>query len=262
MKYKEIYSLLIGVSLIGIACQKTTTAPAVSGVAALTVVNAIPNSGPVVPVINTSGAIMYFSSAQVVGYGGSYEYSPVAGNDTVYVVQDNSDTANIGPKVIGLMYYNILGLKKSGIYSLFLCGTDTTSPDYLFTTDTLAYYPPSDSVMGIRLVNLSTGSNPISINLEGNANGSEVGSLPYKGITGFKTYPCNSTTNDYFFVIRDAATGDSLTQFDFGSQNNGYGLVNIYNGGLLLTFRNVTIAVYGSETDMNNPLNTMLINNY
>lgn len=243
------------------SCQKTTTAPAVSGVSSLTVINAIPNSVPVIPVVNTSEAIEYFSNVQqTVGYGNFYEYSPLSGNDTMYVVQDNSDTMGIGPKAAGLMYYNIAELKNAGVYSLFLCGTDTSSPDYLFTNDSLPYYSPSDSIVGIRFVNLSAGSNPISINLEGNPSGSEVGNLPYKGITGFKRYPCNSTITNYLVVVRDAVTGDSLTQFDFGSRNNGYGLVN-YNG-TLLTFKNVTIAVFGSETNINIPLQTMLIDDY
>ena len=262
LRYRLILGLLVGSLFMELACQKATTAPAVSGVASLTVVNAIPTSVPIIPVINTSGPIMYFGNAEQIGYGGDFEYSPVGGNDTIYVVQYNSDTLNLGPKASGLLYYGILPLKMGGIYSLYLCGADTSSPDYLVTTDSLPYYSSSDSVMGVRFVNLSAGSNPISINLEGSANGSEVGNLTYKGVTGFKQYPCNSTVGDYLFVIRDAATGDSLTQFDFGGHNNGYGLLDPTNGGTLLTFHNVTIAIYGSETNMNYPLNAMLIDDY
>jgi hypothetical protein len=161
----------------------------------------------------------------------------------------------------------VLNFKAGSLYSLFITGEDTTNPDFLFVQDTLTVI--RDSSVGIRFVNLSTASNPISINLEGNANGSEVGNLPYKGITSFKPYINNSTTIDYLFVVRDAATGDSLTQFDFlasGSSNNGYGLTdpsNNQNNGTLLTFRHVTIAVYGSENiSSSNPLSTMLIDNY
>jgi len=257
-----ILILFAGIIFAGLACQKTTTAPSVSGVAAFTVVNAIPNSVPVISVINTSSAIMYFSDAiQVdIGYGGFWEYTPIGGNDTVYVVQTNVDTLGIGPKAPSQMFYGILPLKKGGIYSLFLCGADTTSPDYLFTTDALPYHSPADSIMGIRFVNLSAGSNPISINLEGSPSGSEVGNLPYKSITGFKNYICNSASNNYLFVVRDVASGDSLTQFVLNG-NNGYGFTDP-NNGYLLTFRNVTIAVYGSESNINVPLSTTLIDNF
>jgi hypothetical protein len=257
--------MFVGIIWEALACQKVTTAPSVSGVASFTVVNVIPNTVyNVIPVINTAQAIMWYQSAYSIGYGSFYEYSPISGNDTIYVVQSN-DTLHTGPKALGEMFYGILPLKSGGIYSLFLCGTDTTSPDYLFTTDTLPYYSPVDSVTGIRFVNLSTGSNPISINLEGSPYGSAVSSLAYKNITDFKQYIDNSTISDYLFVVRDVATGDSLTQFDFiasGSGNNGYGLTDAYNNGKLLTFRNITIAIYGSETDQGDPLTTMLIDDY
>jgi hypothetical protein len=248
------------------ACQKATTAPSVLKPAAFTVVNVIPNSAPIVPVFNTSSDIEFFGTALAIGYPGFSEYSPSAGNDTLYVVQQNNDTLDIGPKATGLMFYSILNLKAGGIYSLFLTGADTSSPDYLLTTDSLTYHGPADSAVGIRFVNLSTGSNPMSINLEGSPNGSEVINLPYKGITGFKDYVCNSTmTNSaYLFVIRDVATGDSLTSYTlygFGVGNVGTGLED--PNGNALTFKNVTIAVYGSENSSSNfPLGTSLIDDY
>ncbi len=269
-KYSELLlALRLVTILICSSCQKTTTAPNVSGVASLTIVNAIPNSNPIIPVINTSQPIIYFNSAISLLYGGNgygffYEYSPLAGKDTLCVVQ-NTDTLDVGPKTTGQLFYDILPFQKGEIYSLFLCGADTTLPDFLLTTDSLPYYPPGDSVMGIRFVNLSTNSNSISINLEGSQNGSEVSNLVYKGITGFKTYVNNSSTADYMFVVRDAASGDSLTQFDFlnsGSGNYGFGLIDPYNG-TLLTFRNITIALIGQPgANASVPQSTILIDNY
>lgn len=246
------------------ACEKTGSLPVVPKPVALTVVNAIPGSSPVIPVINSGSAITYFSYAPPIGYGYFMEYSPFGGEDTTYVVQ-GSDTLDVNPKSTGLLYYNILNLRPGNIYSLFLTGLDTNSTDFLLTHDSIPFYGPTDSVMGIRFVNLSTGSNPISVNLEGDSIGSEVANLPYKGITSFKQYTNNSATQDYMFVIRDVATGDSLTQFDFlqyGSYTNGNGLVDP-NTYLLLTFKNVTIAIYGSESNGSAfPLQTMLVDNY
>ena len=243
-------------------CQKSTTAPDVSGVASFTVVNAIPNANAIIPVINISQAIMWFSTAKTISYGKFSEYSPVGGNDTVYAVQRNSDTLNVGAKSGGL-YYNILPLIKGGIYSLFLCGADTSSVDNLFTIDTLPYHGPSDSTLGIRFVNLSAGSGPISVNLEGSANGSAVSNLPYKSITGFTGYPAKSSVRSYQFVFRDAVTGDSLTQFKITSNAIGLYYPGSPNGNNSLIFRNITLALYGSEIPgTNTPLKVMLIANY
>ena len=262
-KYAFTFLSLLCMIAAGSNCQKSISAPAVDGPAAFTVINAIPNtsSSGIVPVINSSEAIMWFQTASNIGYGSFYEYSPQGGNDTVYVVQGNGDTLNIGPKASDLLFNNVLTLKTGGIYSLFLCGADTSSPDYLFSTDTLPYHSSTDSTVGIRFVNLSSDSNPISINLEGSPNGSEVGSLLYKGVTGFKDYISNAEVSGYLFVFRDAATGDSLTQIQLTS--SGSGLTDYNNSNNLLTFKNVTIAFYGStNSSSGNPVSVMMVDNY
>ncbi len=265
LKRRHSLILFLGLNSLLPACQKTDSQPNISGVAALTVVNAIPNSGAIIPIINTTSSIMWFESAVEIGYGNFRELSPVGGQDTLSVMQNNSDTLNIGPKAPGELYYNILNLKKGAIYSVFLCGTDTTSPDNLVTIDSLPYYPPGDSVVGIRFVNLSTGSDPISINLEGNANGSEVEELPYKGITGFKTYPSNAETgaNGITFVFRDAATGDSLTYTQLINYGNGVSGLTDPNSNKQLTFKNITLALIG-QPGLNAlvPQSAIVIDNY
>ncbi len=247
-------------------CQKTGVLPSTQGVASLTVVDAIPGSLPAVPVMNSASPVEYFSNAQADFYGFFREYSPVAGeNDTVYVVQLDDDTLNLNPKKGDLLFYGVLNLKSGGIYSLFLTGVDTSSPDYLLTIDSLPYYPPSDSSTGIRFVNLSTGSNPVSINLEGSQVGSEFGALPYKGITTFKSYINNSavaSAGGYEFVFWDTVTGDSLGVFPLNNTNN-YGLTDPNNPSSLLTFKNVTICIVGSESaGTSNPLSFMLVDDY
>lgn len=255
----ETNILLVMTIICGASCQKTATGPLVVGPASLIIVNAIPNSVPIIPIINTSSAITYFANAATIRYGNSTEYSPPGGNDTIYVVQKNSDTMDLGPKAIGLMFNNVLNLRSGGIYSLFLTGSDTSSPDYLFTVDSLPYHNPIDSTVGIRFVNLSSGSDPISVNLEGSPNGSEVASLSYKGITNFKNYLSDAaaSVNGYRFVFRDFATGDSLTSIKLVSNRKVPGLVDPNNSSNQLTFKNVTIAFYGSIKSA-----SMLIDDY
>jgi len=262
-----LFSVGLGIGVLVSGCTKLTSGPVFS-VASLNVVNALPNSAPLILVQGSiSSAIGEFLNIGPLSYASTAVLTPMRGADTLYAVQSNADTAALGSKGPDFMFDSVLKFNAGSLYSLFITGVDTTNPDYLFVQDVLPMI--TDSSVGIRFVNLSTGSNPISINLEGNANGSEVAGLPYKGITGFKQYLNNSTTADYMFVVRDATTGDSLTQFDFlinGSTNSGNGLTdpsNSPNNGTPLTFKHVTIAVYGSESvNSNNPLSTMLIDDY
>jgi len=259
MKKNIIYIALAGVLFDAPACIKTN---GVTGSSSLNIVNAINNSNPIVTNFTPLNAkdvpeeaLRYYGSANSISWGNSYESGSYIGN-TYLSISQNSDTTST-------LWTGEFDLANGSIHTLFFCG-DTSSVDTLFTTDIIPSYPLSDSVMGIRFVNLSAGSNPISINLEGNPNGSEVTALAYRAITGFKQYPNNSMTIDYLFVIRDAATGDSLTQFDFlnaGSSNNGNGLTDPNNGNLL-TFKNITIAVYGSVTNPTIPLTAMVMDDY
>jgi len=269
---KKHVSGYIFILMTALACSFWTSCskenlPTPSSIAALNVVNVLPNSAPLILVQGSiSSVIGEFSNIDPLSYGSTAVLTPMSGSETFYAVQSNTDTATVGSKGTDFMFNGVLNFKAGSLYSLFITGEDTTNPDFLFVQDVLSAI--TDSSIGIRFVNLSTGSYPMSINLEGNPNGSEVGNLPYKGMTSFKQYINNSTIIDYLFVVRDAATGDSLTQFDFlanGSSNNGYGLTDPSsspNYGHLLTFRNITIAVYGQQNNPNAPLTTMLVDNY
>jgi len=262
-----LFLFVLGPCLIVTSCTKLTSEKVYS-VASLNVVNALPNSAPLILVQGAiSSAIGEFTNIAPLPYASTAVLTPMSGSEILSALQYNADTATVSNKGAYFMFNGELTFKASSLYSLFITGSDTTNPDFLFVQDVLPVI--KDSAVGIRFVNLSTGSNPMSINLEGSSTGSEVSNLPYKGMTSFKQYVNNSTIVDYMFVVRDAATGDSLTQFDFvagGSSNNGYGLTdpsNSPNNGTLLTFRNVTIAVYGSEgVNSSDPLSTMLIDDY
>jgi hypothetical protein len=270
MNYKATICILIifftSIELSMTGCNKqSNTTP--FQVASLNVVNTLNNSAPLILLQRSiSPVIGHFTNIDPLSYAATAVLTPMSGSETVYAIQDNADTSLAGSKGAGFVFNGTLNFKAGSIYSLFITG-DTSNPDFLFVQDQLPQI--KDSSMGIRFVNLSAGSSPVSINLEGGPNGSEVASLAYKGITSFKPYSNNSTTTDYLFVVRDAATGDSLTQFDFlasGSSNGGNGLTdpsNSSNNGTLLTFRHITVAIYGSESiNTNNPLNTMVTDNY
>jgi len=127
-------------------------------------------------------------------------------------------------------YNQTVTTANGGYYSLFLSGLSTSAIDAVFIKETYKNY--IDSLSGVRFINLSPDSQPISVDIQGNANGSEVASLAYKAYTGFKQHAATQAVSSYNFEIRDAATGTLLTTYTF---NTPY-------------FHNVTLAIIGSES--------------
>jgi len=68
-----------------------------------------------------------------------------------------------------------------------------------------------DSTMGVRIVNMSTGSGPVAVALLSSVGTNEFDNVAYKGITDFKSYSAKSTDPaNIRFEIKSSA-GDSLT---------------------------------------------------
>lgn len=117
------------------------------------------------------------------------------------------------------------------VYSLFLGGTPSKIDAILFK-DYLPVY--TDSLFGLRFLNLSPNSKAISVNLTGNSAGSEVSNLQYKEITEFKTFPGLISNNNYSFQIRDAVNGNLLVTYNFTPASNP-----------IPRFANVTLVIRG-----------------
>src|SRR5690606_34028789 len=77
-----------------------------------------------------------------------------------------------------------LDLPAASIHTLFLTGT-VDAPESILVKEELPYYAALDSTMGLRFMNLSPGSMPISVNLKNEEAGSEARELAYKDRTGF-----------------------------------------------------------------------------
>lgn len=125
-------------------------------------------------------------------------------------------------------YNQTMATMNGSYYSLFLAGASTANIDAILIKESYKNY--TDSLCGVRLINLSPDSNPVSVDIAGNANGSEVSSLAYKAYTSFKQYPAKLADASYNFEVRDAATGNLLASYTL---NTPY-------------FHNVTLALTGS----------------
>ncbi|HEY4063966.1 MAG TPA: DUF4397 domain-containing protein [Puia sp.] len=236
MKKQKIFFLLMAALVIQLSCRKDNRNFGTP--TAFTIVHAWVGGNKLVA--DFFGVPMnYYSTAPQISYGGSMEYSPAAGTGPLAISQI-TDTSHA-------VYNNTLSLAPGAAYTLFLTGKSAT-PDTLLTRDTIPYHPATDSVVGIRFVNLSPGSSPVSINIQNGAHGSEVPALAYKAITSFKPYPATSTVTKYVFEIRDAASGNLLYTYT-------------YSG--LARFRNVTVAVKGLAGGTGtSALGTILVNDF
>ena len=211
-------------------------------ISSVTVINATEGGTGIVPVFGDS-MTEWFSTAQSITPGSSYEYSIPSGQ-TPTVARDLSDTAvNI--------FRGTLNLKPQGIYSFYFAAsvsvTGKGAVDTLWMQDLIPYYPTNDSICGIRFVNLVVGGDPLEVNLVGNSYGSELKGLAYKGVSAFKTYAGNIELQ-YNFEIRDSNT-DSLWA--------------IYSYQNIATFKNVTIVCYGIFGSSFSPgINCFMVNNF
>jgi len=224
----------------GMSCQKVKVVPPP---ASFTVINAMATSNPIVPRLGRDTAGRYYNdptgnSMIQLGYGRSQLYSPVGGTVPCLVVPRTDTMFKI--------FNGNLNLESGGIYSFFLSG-DTAHADTMIVRDDIPYY--GDSSVGARFVNLSIGGKAITVTLMGdNPNNLQFPAIGYQGITNFKKYNAGASAGgNYQFVIRDQATGDSLTSYFWS-----YTL-----------YKNNTIVISGSPDPLSQtPLNVFSVNNY
>lgn len=242
----RIYFLYAILLVWGSSCTKVLSVIKTHPNSSLTVVNGVDGSSSLLTTFSPDSAVYTFStSTPQVGYGSSSEYSVLSGTTPVIIYQ-SSDT-------VTPLFKGQFTLAPDGIYSLFLSGilTGQNAPDTLLVMDSPPYHAVGDSTVGIRFVNISPGAGTISIDLLGNAPGSEVTSLPYKGVTTFKSYPATSTTPDpstgYVFEFRSVATDSVLYTYT-------------YNAGNLPLFKNVSLILAG--TTAGSGIQAFVVNSY
>lgn len=251
MKYSIIRYLAALLLPAGIlSCHKSAT-PAT---ASLTIINAVVGADTIVTNFSGNNGPFAYGMANQLLYGAYSSLNEFSGYLpkqplSLYLYPDT--TAHSTP-----LFNLTLDLPASAIQTLFLTGT-AAMPDTLLTVDHPPYHPVADSSMGIRFVNLSPGSAPVSVNIEGQPAGSTVGSLPCKGITAFVNFAAGTANDHYTFQFRDAASGVLLAAYTL----TGVGS-NVYNN--LWRNRNITIAFYGLPGVGAGPYSqgVFVINNY
>lgn len=139
-----------------------------------------------------------------------------------------------------------INVQNTGIYSLYISGTGR-NVDTLFLKDNIPFY--TDSVAGVRFINLSPGSAPVSVNLAGNdPSQKEFSGLGYQQISDFKAYRAISGTNNYSFEIHDEATGNPIATYDFSFKG---------------MFKSYTLVICGSQDPASStPVSVFAVSNF
>ncbi|MDO5968734.1 hypothetical protein Q4Q35_02855 [Flavivirga aquimarina] len=116
-------------------------------------------------------------------------------NREVFIVAE-SDTLHS-------LYSNTLNLK--GIHSLYFSGT-SEAVETLLLEDTVKQF--TDSIVGIRFLNLSKTSGPVDIMIAGEPS-NIVSALEYESVTDYIEFPAKKADGSYTFEFKNAA-GNSI----------------------------------------------------
>lgn len=230
-KFRSIIVLLLSTTCF--SCSKNTSPGETPS--SLTIINAIPGSRPLAVNFSGTAPITWYNNAVQLPYGQQ-------GTPTQYSINQRQqplafyqypDTLAHQQPLLNLTLHCMPG----EIRTLFLTGT-LTAPDTLSVTETLPYHPVTDSSVGLRFVNLSSGSSPVSITVTGQGNDPVVTSLPYKGISSFISFPARAATGNYTVEYRDQASNTLLGSYPI--TNPG-----AITGTNTWRYRNYTIALKG-----------------
>jgi hypothetical protein len=189
------------------ACKKSTdTSTVAAGV--LNVTNAVVGGATIT--LNNNAIV---SSNNTVGVN-AYAWLPLAsGSIPVNLGVPAKAATPTTPIVPAVPYYNTtLAVDNSSNYSLFLTGTSPSTIESVLIKESYPY-AYADSTCGVRFINLAPGSSPVSVNVKGSANGSEVNTLAYKAYSGFVKHPAKKLNPNYIFEFRDATTGALISSY-------------------------------------------------
>lgn len=212
MKMTFLSIIMLLSILILVSCKKQDVK--LTPLASLLVINTVSDGGNLL--LGTNSTPVYNNYSQA--------YGMLTGSREVKLV----DTA----EGINKIYYNQMeDFVSGGVYSLFLGGNPDAVNGVFIKEENIPSH--TADVFGARVINLIKDGVPISVNLQGSANGSFIRSLKYKAISTFKDVSSIVAEGDKVFEFRNAVTGNLITSF-------------IVPGYDLPRFRNITLVFVGA----------------
>jgi hypothetical protein len=125
-----------------------------------------------------------------------------------------------------------LQLEAGKIYSMFIHG-EKANATYSILEDKFPPTNVNDSLTQIRFANFSE-SQPVSVNIKGEAPGSYIQSLPFKSASDFMALKVTPNIPNYEFEIRDEASGNLLTTYTIASSGTVNFILWIYRPHTLI----------------------------
>lgn len=231
-KIKFLYIVICSFFISSItACKKDNAVPTV---AALNIINASADLTKLT-VNFTQSPVPFYKQLAQIGYGASAEYSEPTGTVPITLIS-SADTLHH-------FFQGTLHLAPGDIYSLYVYGKLPSIDTLLLKDNNIPIH--KDSTCGVRFINLSTDSGPLSVNVQGSST-VDFTNIAFKNITVFKTYPLTTATinnGGYTFEVKDAG-GNVLTTFSWSFK----------------IFQNNTVVVTGSKAS--NSVQVIQVNNY
>lgn len=177
---------------------------------ALTIVNALPGGDFLAANFNAQRPSTGLGNAMWVKYRVYAPNNHVALPSTnqsmlIYKIPDT----NVNDKPLYQLSLN-LGAKEAN--TLFLFGT-LTQPEMLLVNQMPPYHSLTDSVAGLRLINLSPDKKPVRVHISGKGTDKSVSNLAYKQITDYITVNATSAVTDVLVEFYDQASGTLLTSY-------------------------------------------------
>jgi len=190
-----------------ISCKKDVQPQTLT---ALTIVNALPGGDFLAANFNEQRPSAGLESTMWIKYR---VYSPnnhvaLPSKEQPILIYKIPDT-NAKDKPVYQLSLN-LGAKEAS--TLFLFGT-LTQPEMLSVNQMPPYHSLTDSVAGLRLINLSPDKKPVRVHISGKGTDKTVSNLAYKQITDYITVNATSAVTDVLVEFYDQASGSLLTRY-------------------------------------------------
>lgn len=227
--------ILVLVLLTGLnSCKKNTgyTAPA-----SFNIINAMVGTDRIVTEFGIDRSLLYIIQSKFSVYGDHNMYVQMSlpdGNHSL-TAYSYPDTLSKDAALASLS----LDVRSAEMVNLFFVG-DKTHPDTLLVREEFPVHKYGDSTFSIRFLNLSPGSNPVRVEVDGMAQ-PVVSNLAYKARGGWNTFSARSDAGTYVVRFKDQVSGNEIASYTIADAGSSSDFApNIWRKN------NVTIALIGS----------------
>jgi hypothetical protein len=177
------------------SCQKSKYN--LPDIASLTIVNGVVGGVPV----------KMFPQNNSISVNNSAKLAVFSGNNEVYVFPVGDST---NPYCSNIKYH----ANSRYAYSLFVGGQKPNTQCKL-VQDNIPLFNISDSLFGVRFINLSTNITRCNVTISTTTGVNEVSNLGFMDVTDFKQYSARNANVSYVFQFRNASDNSIVTSYTF-----------------------------------------------